>query len=135
MGIIYIFSKMKFTAVIALVATTSAVRFTPTNHELSEAEESNLVRSSLIAENAIPNSNELRASSFSESLGQLHNESEDWDAKFRASSPSEFRLTGTSKSPVIQQSEDKLTNQEKMELIKEDNDAMTIRHTSPLPDM
>ena len=127
---------MKFTfAIIALIASTSAVRFTPDNHELSEAEEMNLVRSSLIAENAIPHSNELRASSFSESLGQLHNDQEDWDARFRASSPQEFRMTEHTKRPVIQQSEDHLTNQEKMELIREDNDSIQIRHTAPLADM
>ena len=128
---------MKFTiAVIALINSTSAVRFTPTSQELSVAEEQNLVRSSLIAENAMPNTNEMRASSFSESLGQMNNESEDWDAKFRANSPQEFRLTGTSKAPVIQQSEDHLTNQQKMELIAEDNSAMEIHHLAqPLPDM
>ena len=35
----------------------------------------------------------MRASSFSESLSELHNEKEDWDAKFRANQPSEFRKT------------------------------------------
>ena len=101
---------MKFAfAVIALINSSSAIRFTPETNELSEAEEQNLVRPTLIAENAIPNSNELRASSFSESLGQLRNESEDWDAKFRANAPQEFRLTNTSRRPVIQPSEDHLT--------------------------
>ena len=90
---------MKF-AIIALIAAVSAVKFSD-NLELTEAEEQNLVRPSLLAENALPNSNKLRASSFSESLQQLRNSEEDWDAKFRASLPEEFRLTETSRRPVI----------------------------------
>jgi hypothetical protein len=53
-------------AIACLLSTSQALRFiSETGGDLSQDEEANLIRPTLIAQNAIPHSNELKGDSFS----------------------------------------------------------------------
>jgi hypothetical protein len=94
-----------------------------------------LIRPTLIAQNAIPHSNEMKGDSFSQGLSKIENENAEEDHRYNpAEDAQEFRQTEFTRRPIIQPAEDNMTKREKMQLIKEANEELEIRHHFPAPD-
>ena len=75
---------MKYTVLLCLLSSASALRFLNGAAELSANEEDRLVRHTMVEENVIPNSNESRRLTFSQGLQRIQKDKPDWDTVFRA---------------------------------------------------
>ena len=119
---------MKF-AIIALLSTAAAIRFSD-NSDLSADEEANLIRPTLVANQALPERYNYQRS-FSQALEDEQSGTVHWDTEFRNDSQ---ELKTNAIAPVIQPSQDMLSRGEQMELVREANEELEIRHTAVLPD-